>query len=115
MCRKSRQMFSPQDSQVFHICYNSIGGIDSQQRAEDVEYDKRNRCQRRESGNLQPHPLLAMSSSEVLIRTSNKRERNSDDIEGEQAVGASYQESHSSKRHHSEKRLPVARCIFDGD
>lgn len=103
------------DLQDLSTLHHSIGGIDSQQRAEDVEYDKRNRRQRRESGNLQPHPLLAMSSSEVLIRTSNKRERNSDDIEGEQAVGVSYQESHSSKRHHSEKRLPVARCIFDGD
>ena len=45
-------------------------------------YDTRNR-NRRQSGNLQPHPLLAMSAAELLVRTSRKHDR-----EGADDVGA---------------------------
>jgi hypothetical protein len=96
-------------------------------------YDARNR-NRRESGNLQPHPLLAMSAAELLVRTSRKREREAE--AGSSDTGGNRGGNYSickEKRSGEEKQqqqqstilpppatdcqqqLPVARCIFSED
>lgn len=90
-------------------------------------YETRNR-NRRDSGNLQPHPLLVISSAEVLERTSRKRDRGDmDNVAGgardngsDTTITTTSTTSH--KHQHvapvaaeQQQELPVARCIFSED
>jgi hypothetical protein len=90
-------------------------------------YDTRNR-NRRESGNLLPHPLLVLSAAELLERTSKKRDREGDAVEctgfsedntmaavDDNDDGANTENKNKFTKQQHQPQLPVARCIFQGD